>query len=130
VLAHALLKGTVFIPDFEAAALTDPQVHDLAARIRVERDPAIEDENAMVPVSVHMRLHDGRQYSLRLDTVLGSPEKPLSREAHLHKFRRCWQHGGQQLPAGNAERLVELIEHLEKVEDVATLSRLLVPEAS
>lgn len=129
VLAHALLKGTVFIPDFEAAALTDPQVHDLAARIHVERNPAIEDENAMVPVSVHIRLHDGRQYSLRLDTVLGSPEKPLSREAHLHKFRRCWQHGGQQLPAGNAERLIELVEHLEDVEDVATLGQLLVPEA-
>jgi hypothetical protein len=64
--------------------------------LRVERDAGVQDENAMVPLRVHIRLHDGHQYSKRLDAVLGSPEKPLSRTAHLHKFRRCWQHGGKK----------------------------------
>lgn len=127
VLAHVFLKGDVFIPDFEGAALTDTRVHDLAAKIRVERNPAIQDENAMVPLTVKVRLHDGRHYSLRLDTVLGSPEKPLSYDQHIQKFRRCWQHGGQHLPPGHADRLIDLVEHLEDVEDVATLCPLLVP---
>src|SRR5438094_7349791 len=70
VLAHVFLKGDVFITDFEGTALTDPQVHDLAAKIRVERDARVQDENAMVPLSVHVRLYDGRQYSKRLDAVL------------------------------------------------------------
>jgi len=71
--------------------------------------------------------HDGRQYSKRLDAVLGSPEKPLSRTAHLHKFRRCWQHGGQPTPAGNADRIIDLVEHLEDVSNIGELCRLLVP---
>jgi 2-methylcitrate dehydratase PrpD len=127
ILAHVFLKGDVFITDFEGTALTDPQVHDLATRIRVKRDAGVQDENAMVPLSVHVRLHNGHHYSKHLDTVLGSPEKPLGRTAHLHKFRRCWQHGGQSLPAGNADRILDLVEHLEDVSDIGELCGLLVP---
>jgi 2-methylcitrate dehydratase PrpD len=127
VLAHAFLKGDVFISDFEGTALTDPQVHDLAAKIRVLRNAAVEDENAMVPVRVHVRLQDGRQYSQHLDAVLGSPAKPLSRAAHLQKFRRCWRRGGRHLPVDHADRLIDMVEHLEEVDDVEALCRLLVP---
>jgi len=129
VLAHVFLKSDVFITDFEGTALTDPQVHDLAGKIRVEWDAGVQDENAMVPLSVHVRLRDGHQYSKRLDAVLGSPEKPLSRTAHLRKFRRCWQHGGQHLPEGNADRLIDLVEHLEDVSNISELCHLLVPSS-
>jgi 2-methylcitrate dehydratase PrpD len=127
VLAHVLRKGDVVLADFEGEALTDPQIYDLAQKIRVVRNPTVADENAMVPVLVQIRVHGGQQYTMRLDTILGSPAKPLSRAAHLHKFRRCWQHGGLLLPAGNAERLIDLVEYLEEVEDATALCRLLVP---
>jgi 2-methylcitrate dehydratase PrpD len=127
VLAHVFRKGDVFIPDFTGEALTDPQVHDLAQKIRVVRNEAVQDENAMVPLIVHVRLHNRQQYTQRLDAVLGSPAKPLSPQEHLRKFRRCWQHGGQHLPVGNAEGLIDMVQHLEEVDDVAALCRLLVP---
>lgn len=127
VLAHVFLKGDVFIPDFEGEALSDPQVHGLAQKIRVVRSDAVQDENAMVPLILHLRLQDGRQYRTRLDAVLGSPAKPLSQEGHLRKFRRCWQHGGSHLPTDNAERLITMVQHLEDIEDVGDLCRLLAP---
>jgi 2-methylcitrate dehydratase PrpD len=127
VLAHIFLHGEVFLSDFTEPALRDPQVHDLARKIRVVRNATVQDENVMVPLVLHVNLRHGQQHTLRLDTVLGSPAKPLSREAHVRKFHRCWQHGGGHLPAGNAERLVELVQHLEDVPDVAQLTRLLVP---
>jgi len=130
VLAHVFLQGDVFITDFEGPALTDPQVHDLAAKIRVVRNAAVEDDNAMVPVLVHVRLQDGRQYSQRLDALLGSPAKPFSHAAHVQKFRRCWQHGGRHLPADHADRLIDMVEHLEDVDDMGALCRLLVPSPS
>jgi len=121
------LKGEVFLPDFVGEALTDPQVHELAQKIRVVRNAAVQDENAMVPLRLHVRLHRGQLYTCQVDTVLGSAAKPLRHEEHLRKFRRCWQHGGQHLPAGNAELLLDMVEHLEDVEDVSALCRLLVP---
>jgi 2-methylcitrate dehydratase PrpD len=127
VLAHVFLKGDVFINDFEGEALTDPQVHALAQKIRVVRNAAVHDEKAMVPLMLHVHLQNGQQYTLRLEAVLGSPAKPLHQEAQLQKFRRCWQHGGQHLPAGNDERLIALVQHLEEVDDTTGLCRLLTP---
>jgi len=103
------------------------QVHDLAQKIRVVRNAAVQDENAMVPLLLHVRLQQGQHYTERLDAVVGSPAKPLRHDEHVRKFRRCWQYGGQQLPPGNAERLLDMVEHLEDVEDVSALCRLLVP---
>jgi 2-methylcitrate dehydratase PrpD len=127
VLAHVFLKGDVFINDFEGEALTDPQVHALAQHIRVVRNAAVHDENAMVPLVLHVHLRNGQQYTMGLEAVLGSPVKPLSQEAQLQKFHRCWQYGGQRLPAGNAERLIALVQHLEEVDDATELCRLVVP---
>jgi 2-methylcitrate dehydratase PrpD len=127
VLAHTFLHGDVFITDFEGEALTDPQVHDLAQKIHVRRNAAIQDENAMVPLILHVRLDDGRQYTQQVEHLLGSPAHPLSRDEHLRKFRRCWQHGGRHLPPEHAERLMNMVEHLEDVDDVTALCRLLAP---
>jgi 2-methylcitrate dehydratase PrpD len=127
VLAHVFLKGDVFINDFAGEALTDPQVHALAHKIRVVRNAAVHDENAMVPLMLHIHLRHGQQHTMSLEAVLGSPAKPLSQEAQLQKFRRCWQHGAQHLPAGNAERLIALVQHLEEVDDATRLCRLVTP---
>jgi 2-methylcitrate dehydratase PrpD len=127
VLAHVFLKGDVFINDFAGEALTDPQVHALAQHIRVVRNAAVHDENAMVPLRLQMHLRNGQQYTMSLEAVLGSPAKPLSQAAQLQKFRRCWQHGAQHLPAGHDERLIALVQHLEEVDNATELCRLLTP---
>ena len=64
---------------------------------------------------------------MTLDQVLGHPDKPLSREQHLEKFRACWALGAAHLPASNRNRLVNLVDELEKASSVDELIRLLVP---
>lgn len=127
VVATALIRNTVFIPDFWEEALIDPAVHELARRIRVVRDPGIQDENAMVPLSLRIRLKSGAVYELSLDQMIGHPDKPLSREQHLSKFRNCWEVGAGHLPAANQQQLVELVDGLEDVAEMEDIIRLLVP---
>ena len=64
---------------------------------------------------------------MTLDQVLGHPDRPLSREQHLEKFRACWAQGAVHLPASNRNRLVNLVDELEKASSVDELIRLLVP---
>ena len=64
---------------------------------------------------------------MTLDQVLGHPGKPLSREQHLEKFRDCWAQGAAHLPASNQNRLVNLVDELEKASLVDELIRLFVP---
>ena len=49
----------------------------------------------MTPVTVSVRLNDGRDLSCSIDTVYGNPAKPMTREAHLNKFRRNFEFGPQ-----------------------------------
>ena len=127
VLATALIRKTVFITDFWENALGDRDVLELARRIRVVRDPDIQDENAMVPLCLRIRLKNGTVHELSLDQMLGHPDKPLSREQHLSKFRNCWEVGAGHLPAANQQRLVDLVDGLEDVATVEEIIQLLVP---
>jgi 2-methylcitrate dehydratase PrpD len=126
VAATALLKGTVDVPDFRGAWLTDPRAHDLASRVTVVAADT-GDDNASVPQTVEVTLRDGRHHQTRVDTVLGHPGNTLSREQHLDKFRRNCTHGARPLDERMRERLIALVDGLHEVPDVRELVRATVP---
>jgi hypothetical protein len=59
--------------------------------------------------------------------MLAHPTRKLTREQHLAKFFRCWEFADVKLGRERAERLVEMVDRLEAVEDVRTLTGLLAP---
>lgn len=126
ITATALVRGAVDVPDFRGDRLIDRRVHDLAQRVAIVADDN-PDENAMVPQTVRVTLRSGTTCEARLDRVIGHPDRPLSREQHLDKFRRCWTYGASPLATGNAERLIGLVDRLETVPDVGELVALTVP---
>ncbi len=120
VVATALLRDHVDVADFSPEALGAPDVHALAARVAVDVDGG-PDENAFVPQRIEATLVSGRRHDLTLERVLGHPDAPLSREQHLDKFRRCWRSGAHPLDPAGGERLIELVDRLDEVDDVRTL---------
>jgi len=126
VAATALLRGTVDVPDFRGERLADARTHELARRVEIVPD-GNPDENALVPQTVAVELAGGQRHEIRLDQVLGHPARPLSREQHLDKFRRCWRYGAAQLRATAAEEMIRTVDRLESVADVRALIALTVP---
>ena len=120
VAACALLRGCVGFEDFAPQAYRDPRTQALARRIAVEVQD-LGDANALTPVEVEIRLRDGVRHTTRLDVVYGNPAKPLSRDDHLDKFRRNCAAAATPLQPGMAERLIERVDRLEDVADVAEL---------
>jgi len=120
VAACALLRGSVGLEDFAPQAYRDPRTQALARRIAVEAQD-LGDANALTPVEVEIRLRDGVRHATRLDVVYGNPAKPLSRDDHLDKFRRNCRAAAAPLQPGMAERLIERVDRLEDVADVAEL---------
>jgi 2-methylcitrate dehydratase PrpD len=125
VLACALLQGTVGLGDFKPEALADPERLALARRITVAAEDH-PDPNALTPVTVTVTLDDGREHGITVDQVYGSPAKPLSRAAHLAKFRENWASGAKPLPQAAGEKLIALVDELEAVGDVRELVDLMV----
>jgi 2-methylcitrate dehydratase PrpD len=128
VSACALMHGGLGIDDFSDWRRRDPETLALGRRIKVVVD-GNPDPNALTPVAVTVRLKNGRELSRTIDTVYGNPAKPMSREAHLVKFRRNFGSALNPFPAENADRLIEIVDGMERVEDVRRIGDLLVPSA-
>ena len=126
--ALALLHGGVDVADFSPERLADPRWRDLARRIELVAD-GNPDPNALAPQAVTAHLKDGRTLRVGVPHTLGSPERPLSREQHLAKFRRCWSYGAQPLAAAAADRLIHLVDHLDEVDNSNALVALTHPAA-
>ena len=87
------------------------------------RDDANPDPNALTPVTVEVRLDGGARHQITLDIVYGNPGNPMTREAHLAKFRRNWQAAARPLPEANAERLIDRVDGIESLGDVCRAGR-------
>ena len=126
VSACALLHGELGTDDFSDEHRHDPERLALGRRIKVTID-SNRDPNALTPVTVSVRLKDGRELSCTIDTVYGNPAKPMSREAHLAKFRRNFESALNPLPGENADRLIEMLDRIEHLDDVRRIGELVVP---
>ena len=121
--AIALMTGSVGLHDFAETRLRDPEIHALGAKIEVVDDGST-DPAAFTPQIAQAHLNDGRAVEARIDMLFGSPSDPMSRKAHIDKFRACLDFGfGDERPA-IAAQLIELTDTLESVPDVSVLSRL------
>jgi 2-methylcitrate dehydratase PrpD len=118
--ARALIRGTVDLEDFRPAALGDAATHALARRFEVRPD-GNPDPNALGPVAVEVTMTGGQRHAMAVEHMWGSPARPLSREAHLAKFRRNWTSGARPLDEADGERMIRLVDDLDARADVREL---------
>lgn len=121
--AVALKNGTVGLEDFADDRLADSEILKLGERIQVIDDGG-SDPAAFTPQIAVATLKDGQEVRAEIDMLYGSPSDPMTREAHIAKFRNCVTFGfGGQRPQLE-QQLIELTDQLETVADVSVLSRL------
>jgi len=120
--AVALTRGSVGLSDFAPERLNDPDVLALAQKITVIND-GNPDPAAFVPEVIEAHLDDGSQMAERIDALIGSPANPLSRDAHLAKFRACCDYRG----LSSATAMIELAGRLETLPDTRSLIDLACP---
>lgn len=123
--ARLLLAGDLGVGDFTEAALNDPAALDLAGRIAIAPD-GNPDPNALAPVTVTVRLRSGAELTHSIAVVYGNPAKPLTRAAHLAKFRTNLAFAAGPVPAANAETLIAMVDDLESLDDTRRLIDLMV----
>jgi len=123
-VAVMLLRGDLFIGDFDRDAVLDPEVNALARRVTVVENPAI-DPSALVPVTIEARLANGEVRRARCDRMRGSPEARLSRDEFIAKFRRCAEYAVNPIAPTRVDDVIGHVLDLQDVDDVSALPRLL-----
>jgi 2-methylcitrate dehydratase len=123
-IAVAAAKGHVLPSDFEESALKDPLVWELLPRIKVVADPEIDllfpkVKRAIVTITTKK----GATFTRQEDFAKGQPERPLSQEELVAKFR---SNAEAIMTARRMDRVVERTLALERVEKAGDYMRLLV----
>lgn len=128
-VARALLDRRIGLAQFTDEKVQDPAVRQLMAKVRVEVPPDLSREalrgrvnSIAAPATVEIRLRDGRTFSKRVEYYRGAPERPLSHQEVVEKFREC---AGSVLDSNHVEQTREMIENLENLKDAADLTALL-----
>ncbi len=118
--ARLLQNGAISVDDFRLDALRSPESLELAQRMtcNIVDNP---DPNALTPIEVRVKLRDGRTLAQRVDIVYGNPNKAMSREDQLTKFRANATAAARPLSDSNIEALIKQVETLEELEDLTGL---------
>ena len=115
--AAALLDGRVVIDTFTDERRFAPDMEETLGKIAVDPDA---EETGVVRVTA--RLKDGREVGDECRGFKGSAGNPMTHEERMEKV---WDCIGRALPQSDAERVIELLEGLEEVEDVAELMTIM-----
>ena len=115
--AAALLDGRVGIDTFTDPRRFSPDMEDMLGRMRVE--PEGPESGATLATAV---LKDGRTVSAECVAFSGSAGNPMSREQRMAKVQDCFV---RALSDADAERVLEMLENLENLDDTAQLMGVL-----
>ncbi len=124
--AKILQHGSIDLARYRDAELTDPVTHELARLFSMEVDDN-PDPNALTPQELVVTMKDGAEHRWHCASMLASPERRLTREQHLAKFRDCCRYAADPLVPERIERLIAMVDALDTVEDVRDLTALLTP---
>ena len=105
------------IDTFTDARRFSPDMEDMLGRIGVE--PEGPESGATLATAV---LKDGRTVSAECSAFSGSAANPMSREQRLVKLRDCFL---RALSESDTERVLEMLENLDSLDDTARLMSVL-----
>src|SRR5690606_24149838 len=121
-VAAKLLYGQVGLRELEAEQVLAPKVATLASRVSVQTLQTTTDPLALAPAELVVTLRDGRVLKMTENHVPGSAEAPLAEAAFFEKLEGCARYGAQPMPDEQFARIVELVTHLESLDDIRALS--------
>ncbi|WP_397452800.1 MmgE/PrpD family protein [Pseudomonas sp. NA-150] len=124
MVAIALVKGAVsFTDSHDTTLMHDPRIAEQRAKVSVVVDKALDDPAAPRGAIVSVTLNDGQTFTHHTRYPSGTKENPLSVEAVNAKVRDLIV---PVIGSRRSEKLIDAINHLERVKDIATLRELLV----
>ena len=118
--AKALVHRKVGLGDFTSEELQDTLALSIACRTHYEIHAAMHGAT-----TVQVSLRNGQQVSETMRTPLGHPDRPLTFDQIVAKLRDCAPYAAP-CPWKAVDQLIEGVERLEDVADVATLSALIM----
>jgi 2-methylcitrate dehydratase PrpD len=120
-VANAAIRGGLELSDLTEEAIKDKNILNLARRVKVIVDPDLDKIATIPPNRVEIKTKSGVSYETYMEYVTGHPEKPMSMEQCVDKFKKCLPYSARPIPEDSLRRLIELVDNLESLDDVTEI---------
>ena len=121
-VAIALIDGEVSLKQFTDEKVKDSAVQQLMKKIKYVHPPEMGAGLVDLRGELVVRFQNGKVYSRKVDIAKGDPKNPLNREEMNNKYRDCVR---LSLSPKDTNRTLDLISHLDSVNDIAELIDIL-----
>ena len=121
-----MIERKITLDHFHDAFVMRPDVQAMIDKVDYQTFPdkeGFEKGYTLVTSFIDLELKDGRVISGRNDWPLGSKANPMNYERVAEKFRECADFA--KWPSTKAEEVIRLVEHLEDLKDIRTLTAAL-----
>lgn len=128
-VAAAMVDGCVTLSHFTEASLQRQDILALAQKVEGYVDEEIERTSGrnVTPAAVHVEMEDGNTLSLRVDTPLGHPSRPMSTADFDAKAQDCFRIAARPLRNDAQRELRRLVDGLDTLDDARSLARVFQP---
>lgn len=124
-IAVAVAKGNVLPSDFEEDALRDPLVWSLLDKIKVVANPEIDALFPKVKRAIVTIKTSQGAYKKQEDFAKGQPERPLSDEEIISKFKA---NSEKKISPSRMEDIIKATKELENTDEIGEYMKLLVSD--
>ncbi len=120
-VAVALRKGEVFLDDFASDTVKkDSSALEFTKKIKILIDPELS-ANDISSANMRIRVLQGKSISFRVNTLKGSPLRPMTFDECADKFKKCLEYSHKLSLIKNSEIITDFIFNLEKKKDVSEI---------
>ena len=123
-VAIAIAKGNVTLRDYTLEGLKDPAVLKMAQKVAYHYVPEIAGKREEESPVIEIKTKKGAVYSRQDEIIYGMPEKAVSKEDLIIKFKDCLSFSVTPIRDEDAEKATEMIGSLEAVDDVGDVIEL------
>lgn len=121
VIACAVVRRRVQKTEFTNEAIHDPDLLAMAAKVKTIIDPSITSpDHAKVGIKTQKA-----EFETKILDPYGTPGNPMSYEDISRKFIECASDSIKPTPEQNMKTVIEMVNNLEEVKDVAEIIGLL-----
>lgn len=123
IIANTLLRKSVKLEHFSDESIHDPALGPIINRIKISESP----ETPMLGAGLKVKMKSGQELHSSVDFPKGYPfSSQMSKDEIRDKFRSNIEFT-QMVSMNNAEEWLNLVEHLEEIDNVRDMVKLLVP---
>jgi len=124
-IAVAIAKGNVLPSDFEEDVLRDPFIWSLLDKIKVVANPEIDNLFPKIKRAIVTIKTSKGEYKKQEDFAKGQPERPLSEEELISKFKANVE---KKVSSSKMEDIIKATQELENIDEIGEYMKLLVSD--